>query len=93
MSIPAARGVACVRKTHGESVPPPIAGLPCPECGGSLDLIQPRPEDPVHLLGCCTACPLWFLVVVDVLTERDGLVAKAVCRLSRADAVLLRRTG
>jgi hypothetical protein len=89
--IPAARGVACVRKTTGESIPPSIAGPPCPGCGGSLDLIQPRPDDPAHLLGCCTACPLWFLVVVDV--ERDGLVATAVCRLSRADAVLLRRTG
>lgn len=61
-------------------------GLVCPACGGSLDIHQPRTEDPDHMLGTCLACPCWSMVVVYPM----GIEVR---RLPGADAVLLRRTG
>jgi hypothetical protein len=51
----------------------------CSECGSTVELQQPDPQDPHRLLGSCHDCRTWY--VIDLAPERREAV---IARIPRA---------
>jgi hypothetical protein len=65
-----------------------LARLECRSCGESLELHQPAVDQPDELLGVCTTCNGWHLVVVG---RREAV--DLVAFIPRADLIRAARGG
>ena len=39
--------------------------LPCIGCGEPLDIHQPDPDSPCHMLGVCPDCRIWHMILME----------------------------